>query len=104
MKVINRQELMGMPSGTVYQEWQPCIFGDICVKQDTIVHDGVNIDWFYNLQFPEGDGFIDDGEANGFEISQMRDGCFDEKQQYAIWSVGEINAFVSMIMNEEASA
>jgi hypothetical protein len=100
MKLIKRQELMLLPSGTVYQEWRPCIFGDIYVKQDTIVHDGENIDWFHNLQCPGGDGFIDEGESGEFEIAQMRDGCFDEKQLYAVWSADEINAFVCMIKGE----
>ena len=38
MKIVNRQQFLQMPSGTLYREYEPCAFGDLQVKGNTWPH------------------------------------------------------------------
>lgn len=38
MKIVNRQKFLQMPPGTLYREYQPCVFGDLRVKGETWPH------------------------------------------------------------------
>ena len=97
MKVISRDELMDMPSGTIYQKWKPCVFGEIYVKRETIVHDGKNIDWFHSAYSLVGAGCADENGIIEMEECEFRDGCFDHDQLYAIWSASDSDVFADML-------
>lgn len=42
MRIVNRQQFLAMPAGTVYAKYEPCSFEDLCIKGDSLPND-----WFY---------------------------------------------------------
>ena len=91
MKLVDRSELMKMPNGTVYFEYNGGTDCAPLVKHETIVHNGENIDWFYcMITMDEEYGLAMSKMEHGLEVEEsvhiLRDGCFDYEQKYAIMS------------------
>lgn len=36
MKIVNLEEFVALPPGTLYHEYEPCVTGPLCVKYDTL--------------------------------------------------------------------
>lgn len=39
MKIINRTQFLAMPEGTVYSKFEPCFFGEISIKGESVAND-----------------------------------------------------------------
>lgn len=110
MKIVTREQFMKYPAETLYTTYDPCYFGPLLIKGDTIEHDGKNIDW-YEQQIADAVEAHDSGEwANklieaqrtggsvGFDFDcQGRDGLFEDKQLYAVWEPQDVIALVSRL-------
>lgn len=110
MKIVTREQFMKYPAETLYSTYEPCYFGPLLIKGDTIEHDGKNIDWFYqqiaDAVDAENSGALYDtlvgAEKLGFSVAldfdcQGRDGLFDDKQLYAVWEPQDVIALVSRL-------
>lgn len=102
MKVATRQELIHMPAGTLYHEWRPAYFGDLCIKGESIEHPGKGLqDWWSQLvpqvdhETPmEGLADLDQGKAVALTFDcEGRDALFDDEIRYAVWSRDDVEAF-----------
>ena len=47
MRIVNYNEFVKTPKGTLYSEYAPCIFGEVRIKHDVIIHNGEVSDWYY---------------------------------------------------------
>lgn len=108
MKIVNRETFLSLPAGTVFSKYSPCIFGDLCIKGDTLDHCD---DFLYQ-------GIVDEIEAGGMgefsmrlesatqhgtelamNFDQMgRDGCFDADQLFAVWSAVDVMKLVKRLL------
>jgi len=90
MKIINRDQFLDMPANTVYFEFEPCVFGPMRIKGDTIGND-----WFYTdicsfdgdkeMFFDIYDDMIQTGRSQPLDMDvEGRDGTFDCDQMYAV--------------------
>jgi len=112
MKIVSRQALMAMPAKTVYQTYEPCAFGPINVKAETIVFNGEAIDWFYVVGIEQPDFEEANNSETWFDACERmergesipayigvlcRDGLFDDRQLYAVWDSEDVARLVSAL-------
>lgn len=107
MRIVDRATFLAMPSGTVYQKYQPCCFDAIEIKQDTCGND------WYELCGVSSPDFADNHSSDDFEdiCTRMengssekmvfqticRDGYFDYDQRFAVWEPDDIKAFHNLL-------
>lgn len=111
MKIINKTEFYALPEGTVYSDYEPYIFSNLKVKQDTVYNDGQPVDFLYesligNIDTNNSDHFIDildDAEKNKTSLPMdfnccERDGLFEEKEQlFAIYEKKDLADFIKKL-------
>jgi hypothetical protein len=103
MIIVSYEEFIKLPSGTMYCETEPCIFGDIRVKGDTI---NDRKDWYYqsfqdNLDYDNDfaesyDKCLVEEVSLDFDTLQ-RDGMFDYDRAFAIYSKEDIRQFIKAL-------
>ena len=102
MKIVDRKTFIAMPPGTVFSKYEPCVFGDLLIKGDSLPND------FCYQQIADaidcsGSGdyedklFLSQETGSSLEMDfdcQGRDGCFDEGQLFAVWERGDVKALI----------
>lgn len=105
MRIITRQELLGLHEGAVYSEYAPCHFGTFQIKGESLKND-----WYYQ---EISNAIAADSSDEAFEkllLAQdgkqtfsmdfdcmSRDGLFDEDQLYAVWEKEDVEALVKRL-------
>lgn len=106
MKIVDRKTFLSLPAGTLFSTYQPCVFGDLRIKGDSIGE----IDFFYqpitdaiacndSSEFAEK---LDAAQASGASLSmdfdcQGRDGMFDADQLFAVWEPADVAALIARL-------
>ena len=118
MKIVNLTEFLKMPAGVLFSKYQPHVFGELCIKGEncgksdfdyqalTEVKASNTDEWCHIL-----DNAVDAAEKTGvsasveldFEISQ-RDGCYEEKQLFAIWDYNDTIRLATLILKSAVEA
>lgn len=106
MKIINRETFLALPAGTVYAKFEPHMFGETCVKGDTVA----GVDWYYaGLNSPictHNDTWADTILFNAMETgcsvsldfeTETRDGLFDQEQLFAVWESVDVRQLISRL-------
>jgi hypothetical protein len=110
MKIVNRNQFMALPAETMYSTYEPCCFGPLYIKGDTIIHDGKPIDWCYQ-DIADAVDAGDSGEwaeklfeaqESGGSVAfdfdcQGRDGMFAHDQLYAVWEPQDVVALIDRL-------
>jgi hypothetical protein len=110
MKIVNKKEFYALPEGTLYSDYEPCIFTSLKVKQSTLFDGKKPIDFIYesligNIEANSSDHFVDmldDSENNksslpmDFECGK-RDGLFEEEQLFAIYEKKDLEDFIQKL-------
>ncbi len=105
MKIVNRAAFLALPAGTLFSKYQPCVFGDLCVKGETI---GESVDFFYQTITDAIDTGIyvetvlhhaeKDGSSLAMDFNcQDRDGMFDDDQLYAVWEREDVTGLITRL-------
>lgn len=107
MRLVKRQELMLLPSGTLFAELQePWVFHGLQLKLDTIVIDGVNVDfWVRSLDWPDADGtgealerleemVADSSVSYPVESAWSRHGLYDDERLYLVYETADTAALI----------
>ena len=107
MKIVNLDAFLALPAGTVFSKYEPCVFGDLMIKGASI--EGTK-DFFHQqiADAIEADGsdaffaFLDEAEHGGRELAmdfdcQSRDGLFESKQLFAVWSRDDVLALIARL-------
>lgn len=94
-----------MPAGTIYHEWEPCVFHAMNIKGETILHGDKPVDW-WSVHVPSVGGLVEMMDT-GFEDSKAsmpvdlecpgRDALFDDKLRYAVWEEADVRAFAARL-------
>lgn len=102
MKVINREEFLKMPEGTLYCPGGRWFFQPMCIKAQTLQDDeGKNIDWvFLDMNWSDGhdsgesfdilEKSLEEGTSFTSCASYGRDGGFDEKELFLIYERNDL--------------
>ena len=112
MKIITYDEFVKLPEGTLYSEYEPCIFGEVKIKYRSITHNGEVIDWYYQelTNNPNWDYAPDKNDIvsvctemeNGKEIPPdfdiiERDGMFDTDRKFLIYSKNDVKDLITKL-------
>jgi len=99
MRVVNRKQLMALPNGTIYHEWEPCFWRSMAVKVED--SPGSAADW-YQAMIPqmkchdsvsEADAHfaMEAGASVPLDLeSAGREALFDDKLRYAVWEHADL--------------
>ncbi len=106
MKIVDLQTFKAMPEGTVFMKFEPCIFGDLCVKAETMERD------FVAASLTDGIDASDSGEMADKLFAAMkdpdlsismdfeaysRDGMFEDDQMFAVYEKADIEGLVKKL-------
>jgi hypothetical protein len=107
MKIVNRKTFTSLPANTLYSKYEPCFFGDLEIKGDTLDHcndycvqrisDAIKCsgsEEFGNL--------LDDAERGGGSLAmdfdcESRDGLFEDDQLFAVWEKRDVIALIDRL-------
>lgn len=109
MRIVDRVTFLAMPKGTVYAYYKPCVFDDLCIKDDTLPTGGVGTfgDWFYQQIADSVDStgsldFFDQLDASEKIGSSLRmdfdclsrNGLFAAEQLFAVWEPQDVRGLI----------
>lgn len=119
MRIVSREEFLQLPKGTVYAEYEPCIFGNLSIKifgnlsikDDTVFSISNQPIDFYCLKIAnsiESSGseeFFERVEAmennrKSFPVdldSVGRDGLFETNQLYVVWEKEDVQSLITVL-------
>lgn len=103
MRIVNYNEFITLPKGTVYAFYTPCSIGEIMIKQEQVSDN----DWYYsslcdNVEYD--DDFIsvfNNARKEDVKLdftSWTRDGMFDYEREFAIYSKDDIQDMINTLI------
>lgn len=115
MKIVNRQQFLDLPSGTLFREYEPCFFGQLSVKGETLrgrLQDGTCTDDFSVMHLDSVDAkgehesiqalydAAEKGTSFNFDYDGwMRNGWDLESngKMYAVYEQGDVRRLVEVL-------
>jgi hypothetical protein len=110
MRLVKRQELMTLPSGTLFAAChQPWVFGDLELKLDTIVRDGQNADfWVRTLAWVDADDTgmaldrldamaADSTVSHPVDEVASRHGLYDDDRLYLVYEPADTQSLIAAL-------
>lgn len=104
MKIVDRKTFLSLPPDTLFSKFEPCVFGELSIKGETIGEDvdfysqsiADSLDWDYFLDFMDiCSRAKETGESIKMDFdSPSRDGLFEENQLFAIWETEDVKALI----------
>lgn len=105
MRIVNREQFLLLPEDTLYCKYEPCIFGVLEIKGETVA--GID---FRSQQIADA---VDDSERERFEVlddalnagtsfgvdldCEYRDAFFDKEQLFVVWEKPDIEKLVERL-------
>ena len=103
MRIVKLEEFVKLPSGTVFQHWEPCIMDEIQIKKETLKS---NNDFFYSQitiqpEMVDEDDMIYKYDGFGFRHSeiQSRWGMYDYDQLFLVYDDADVDNMIEMLKN-----
>lgn len=111
MKIVNKKEFYKLPEGTLYSEYDPCIFHSLFIKEATLYNsdrdpiDYVEMDLIGNLDVQNSDEYIDtldisEKTGNSFKLdfeNYGRNGMYQDDQLYAVYEKEDIEGLINVL-------
>ena len=105
MRIVDYDTFVKLPIGTMYCETEPCVFGEIKIKDETINEGN---DWFYqnfqnNIECENGfdesyNKLLEEEVSLDFNITE-RDSMFDYNRKFAIYSQKDIQDMINKLQS-----
>lgn len=106
MKILNRSQFMELPSGVLYQKYEPQCFGELAIKWDSLTTDFVSVDVSATSFVAQCSNnwaeLIDGAQYEGKSVAidfdcASRDGCFDQDQLFAVWELADVKHLMATL-------
>lgn len=105
MKIVNREQFLALPSGTLFSKYQPCVFEPLAIKGDTWTNDFLvqelhdAVDAANEAEFTDTLFFaVEEGRSVNLNLDCMgRDGLFDADQLFAVWERREVEQLIGRL-------
>jgi len=111
MKIYTRQEFMCLPEGTLFVKGEKHYFNTgICIKGETICHDGKNIDWYYislcdfnsngsDDYFEKFDAMLNEKISSDINNCYERDGLYEETDLFLVYEKNDLVKIIKIFKN-----
>lgn len=109
MKIINREAFLALPAGVVFQNYEPCNFGDICIKGETIASMTAEMAGDFYVQYLHHLEDVNSSEDHVYRLLeatddptktltfdynvQGRDAMYERDQLFAVWDQADVDKF-----------
>ena len=118
MRIIKKSEFYLLPSGTLFSEYQPCIFTGLKIKGDTCYRDNGTPFDYYEMDLTDCMEWDDSGdrfekldkaqEDSSYSLKldlecEGRNGMYDDDQLYAVYESDDIAGLISKLQSCKAS-
>lgn len=108
MKIVDRKIFLNMPAGIVFSKYEPCYFGPLSIKGETIRHGTPDsADDFYYQRIEDAidcevftDAMSDYREEQVLRFDfdcESRDGLFDREQMFSVWDEQDVSLLVKKL-------
>lgn len=107
MKIVNLDQFIAMPAGTVFAKYEPCVFGDLLIKEDSIPE---TRDFFYQPLVDTIDSRNSDEHFDLLEAAEhkgasvpldynciSRDGLYEPAQLFAVWERTDVEGLIARL-------
>jgi hypothetical protein len=110
MKIVDEATFLKLPAGTIYAKYQPCVFDEIAIKDESVPRDGP-VTWYLQELMPwfadnsgSDDYFdtlhaIERGEPSPpFDYDcTVKDGCYEHDQLFAVFEKPDVEALIGRL-------
>ena len=111
MRIVNLETFRTLPIGTLYSDYEPCVFGPLSIKGETWDYDFLTKSIADAIDNEGSDDFADKllkAQKTGEDLPMNfdcfgRDGLFNKDQLFAVWSKKDFNNFIGMIRKLDGS-
>lgn len=105
MKIVNLDEFRKLPAGTLFMNYEPCVFGDLCAKGETWEYDFLAENITCEIDADDCGDFshkLHEAEKNGTSIfidfdCPSRDGMFNNEQLFAVYEKQDIAMLIDKL-------
>lgn len=105
MKILDLDEFLKLPSGTIYTKYAPCAFEDLCMKGETTGGDFFCVSLTAEVELGPGkfrDTTLLSAERLGCSVpmdfnSVGRDGFLNPDELFAVWDQEDINGLIDKL-------
>jgi hypothetical protein len=105
MKIVDLKTFRSLPNNTVFSKYEPCILGELKIKGKTWEVDFVAssiADAIAQSGSVEFTDLLESAEHDGISLamdfdSEMRDGCFEDKQLFAVWEETDVRKLIERL-------
>lgn len=105
MKILNKEQFLKMPAGTVYSEYEPCVFTGLLVKGDTWPCDYIEMSLIGNIESEDSGDFANklmDAQKTGDSLPLDFDcygwnGMFEDSQLYAVYEKEDLEGLIGCL-------
>lgn len=105
MKIVNLDQFLAMPPGTVFAKYVPCIFEDLMIKGDTLpaprdfcYQDIIQIESGPDSSGPDALFVAENGGSVSLDLDcQGRDGCFEADQLFAVYEKRDVLQLIARL-------
>jgi hypothetical protein len=107
MRIVNRKTFLVLPPGTVFSEYEPCVFTGLFIKTETCRGGGdyCEQDLIGNVKCHDSGEFgeiLEDARENGqpFDLDfnvDCRNGCFNFDQLYVVYETKDIQQLIERL-------
>lgn len=111
MKIVDRKAFLTLPAGTVFAKYEPCCFENLLIKEKSLENDFFYTEIVDAIDCNGSDEFsrlLEEAESKGANLTmdfdnQGRDGCYDEKQLFAVFEKEDVEKLIKRLQETLAS-
>lgn len=106
MKIVDLATFLALPPGTLYAKYQPCVFGELAIKEESMPPT-----WWLQDLVPWFEGASDSGAyfdiLDTIDAGQpsppmdfdctVKDGLYDKEQRFAVFDRPDVEALISRL-------
>lgn len=105
MRIVDRNTFMALPENTLFSNWEPCVFGELSIKGESLEQDFLAQEIASAVKCNNSGEFVDlcddaarTGKSIALDLDCMgRDGCFDDGQIFAVWEAEDVMALIERL-------
>lgn len=104
MRIVNREEFLKLPSGTMYAKYQPRCIDELEIKRETVVGVDFHTQGLIGIasancrEHSKRLGEMENGAQHPIDFeSYGRDGLFDQDQLFMVLGIDDVKALHALI-------